>query len=120
MSNRIINIAMVALTMIAILPTAADAQRSARIRVSARVVGSVVPETLMAAEAQLDHLAKAGIDEETTTIRAARTENGFAHVYTERLAPEVTGDSNQATPAQQVVEQAGQDRVRLTVAYTAN
>ena len=120
MSKRIISIAAVALTMVVVLPAVAEAQESGRIRATARVVSSLIPETQMAADVQLGRFARNGMGDETSTIETVSTKNGFAQVSAELLTIETAEDSGQQTTVLPILGSSGQSRVMLTVAYTAN
>ena len=120
MSNRIVNITMVALTMVAVLPAGVNAQKSAGIRASARVVRSVLPETQTAAEILLEDVAQVELAQQAISSHSVSTENGIAQVYTERLAADVAQIWNGSATNRESVEAGRQDRIRLTVAFTAN
>jgi hypothetical protein len=127
MPNRIVNITMVALAMVAVFPAAVNAQESAGIRASARVVRSVLPETQAATEILLEDVAQIGSAQEAISSHSVSTANGIAQVYTERLAAEGTqvwrgsarSQEGSATRRESVAA-VKKDRIRLTVAFTAN
>ena len=109
-----------ALTLIVAVPMALEAQELMRIRASARVVRSVVPETHAAAAARMQQLAETGVSEVLDVKSAVETENRFAHIFTEKLANEV-GSSLVGSPAIARTEtRAYEPKLRITVAYTAN
>ena len=120
MPHRKTHIALVALALTAILSAGANAQRAASIQASARVFGSVVPETQLATETHLTRLTQTVQTEEIGTSQPVRTKKGIAHLYTELLGPKQSQNSSEAEAAHQLAGQVDRSHVRLTVAYTAN
>lgn len=120
MLKGIVGRVLLALTLVFVLPMAMEAQESARIRVSARVVRSVVPETFAATAAHLQQISEAGVSEDVFVRRPVETDSRFAHIFTERLANEV-GSTLLGSPAVAYTEtRADEPELRITVAYTAN
>jgi len=120
MSKRSVGITLVAVTMFVILPTAVHAQESGRIRVSARVVSSVIPETRATIDQQLLLLVQAGRNKATTTNQEVETERGFARISTERLGFDYDAAADRAVDHSDTETEAGNGVIRITVAYTAN
>lgn len=118
MPNRLFGIALTAMTLAAALPTTAAAQRSSRIQATARVVGSVLPETQAAAEQQIAQLAGPEEPSIVAEKHTVATSKGIAHIVTESWpVPDPIGDlEDNDRPA----VASGQTEVRITVAYTAN
>jgi hypothetical protein len=120
MLNGIAGQVVLALTLVFVLPMAAQAQESARIRVNARVVSSVVPETYAATAAHLQQISETGLSEALVVRRPVVTDSRFAHIFTERLANEV-GSTLVGSPTVGYAEtRADEPELRITVAYTAN
>ncbi len=109
-----------ALTLVFALPMALEAQESARIRVSARVVRSVVPETFAATAAHLQQISETGVSEALGVRRPVETDSRFAHIFTQKLANEA-GSTLVGSPVVEYAEtEVDQPELRITVAYTAN
>jgi hypothetical protein len=121
MLTRIALLSGVALLLASAAPHAAAAQKAATIRVSARVVNSVVPEVNAATSEQLSMLAHSDLNGVNLVNRSKVTEGGIAQLFTEKLPPEpVDPESGQQNPQPANAEVHSHDCVRLTVAYTAN
>ena len=120
MSKRIAGFLGVALLLIVMVPEAAAAQKSARIRATARVVESVVPETLAATQQELSQLSQHGADDVQLVKTPIGTKRGIAHVYTECLIPDPRHASAEPTPESPAEGDGSRTLVRITVAYTAN
>jgi hypothetical protein len=108
------------LTLVFVLPMVVEAQESARIRVSARVVSSVVPETYAATAAHLQQISETGVGEDVAVRKPVETDSRFAHIFTQKLANEA-GSTLVGSPVVEYAEtEVDQPELRITVAYTAN
>jgi len=120
LSQRIAGYLGVAILLAVFLPEAVAAQKSARIRVAARVVESAVPETVAATRQELLQISELGVGEEKLATQPTGTERGIAHVYTEHLAQEPRRPSSDQTFGPAADVDGDRTLVRVTVAYTAN
>jgi hypothetical protein len=109
-----------ALALIIALPMALEAQESARIRVSVRVISSVLPETQAAAATQIANIAETDIDEIRIEKQSAQTERGFAQVTTESLIDAADVAAELSAVADEADVDTDKASVLMTVAYTAN
>ena len=110
----------VALVAITALPRNVEAQESAHIRVGARVVSSVIPETQSATIAQLSEFAATGFKDAAIVRQSVQTERGFAQVTTESLPPKGRFVSDRTQAGDDHVVENNQVRVLVTVTFTAN
>ena len=78
------------LTLISLAPLALEAQESATVRVSARVVSSVIPETQATAATQIANVAETVFSEPAIVKQTGQTERGYAQITTESM--EISAD----------------------------
>ena len=120
MSNKALFTVAASFLALALLPVAADAQKSARVRVGVRIVESPVTEALVAAQQQVSKVAQTDTDEIAVPQHPVATESGIAHVFTERLEAEQISTPDQNAAIALIDTETEPIRVRITVAYTAN
>jgi hypothetical protein len=118
--SRVYSIAIVIFTVAVALPSAINAQQAARIRATARVVGSVLPETQAVTESRLENLTQSDIGPDAAMRSPIMSSRGFAHVFTEPLFDKPDYSNTQAGRERVSAKKRHQTVLQITVAYTAN
>jgi hypothetical protein len=113
-------VAITVFALIVLLPNAATAQEPARIRATARVVGSVLSETRTATAIQLESLAELDGEGAMQVHATLMSSNGYAHVFAERLSEPSYEKQIRGIDPIHSVDDREQEVLHITVAYTAN
>ena len=109
-----------AVALIFALPMALDAQEAGQVRVSVRVIRSVIPEMQAAKAAWLSQFVEPGVSKKNVEKQSFQTERGFAQITTESLVPAPDTTPSQVQTAAESGVENDPARVLMTVAYTAN
>jgi hypothetical protein len=109
-----------AVALIIALPMVLDAQESGQVRVSVRVIRSVIPEMQAAKAAWLSQFAEPDVSKKNVAKQSFQTERGYAQITTESLSPAPDTTLRQVDAAAESGVQNDPTRVLMTVAYTAN
>ena len=109
-----------AVALVFALPMALDAQEAGQVRVSVRVIRSVIPEMQAAKAAWLLQFVEPGVSKRNVEKQSFQTERGFAQITTESLLPAPDTTPRQVDAAAESGVESDPARVLMTVAYTAN
>lgn len=109
-----------AVALVIATPMALDAQESGQVRVSVRIIRSVIPEMQAAKAAWLSQFVAPGVSKKNLAKQSFQTERGFAQITTESLSPAPDMTPSQVDAAAESGVENDPARVLMTVAYTAN
>jgi len=119
-TSRVYSIVFLLLTFAVALPPAMNAQQAARIRATARVVRSVLPETQAVTASRLESLTQIDLDPDAVTSSPVMSSRGFVHVSTEPLLDERAHPNGQLSRERDLSRNRHPEVLQITVAYTAN
>jgi len=110
-----------ALLFFALAPENVCAQKAARIRATARIRASAVPEVKEATAQRISQLSQSRADSTEQNFNSIMTSRGIAHIFTERISSVRKPSRDSKSKAPQRSDQAGEEtHMRLTIAFTAN
>ena len=119
-TSRVYIVVFLLLAVAIALPSAVNAQRAARIRATAQVVRSVLPETHAATARRLEELAQIDLDPDAEKQSPVMSSRGFVHVFTEPLVDERAYPNGQPGRERNLTRERQPRALQITVAYTAN
>jgi hypothetical protein len=111
----------IAVMLVSIWPRQVDAQGSARIRVSATVIGSAGPvEVCAETERHIERMTQILVEEGEFSAQHTIVSSGLAVVRGERPESEDSADTNCTAFVERPTENSDSCRLRVAVAYIAN